>query len=52
MSTALLGIIAIILIVLFRILNVKSTPKAPKLYSGDLNFQEKIVKIVTELNEL
>lgn len=51
MSTALLAVIAVILCVLFRILNVNSQPCKPSVYCKDLNFLETILKIAPVLQE-
>ena len=51
MSTALLAAVAVILCILFRILNVNSQPQKPVLYCKDLNFLETILKIAPLLHE-
>ena len=51
MSTALLAAVAVILCILFRILNVNSQPQKPALYCKDLNFLETILKIAPLLHE-
>ncbi|XP_046403066.1 abhydrolase domain-containing protein 2 [Ischnura elegans] len=51
MSTALLAVIAVILCILFRILNVNSQPLKPSVYCKDLNFLETILKIAPILQE-
>ncbi|KAG8226380.1 hypothetical protein J437_LFUL007779 [Ladona fulva] len=51
MSTAVLAVIAVILCVLFRILNVNSQPCKPSVYCKDLNFLETILKIAPVLQE-
>ncbi|XP_071441660.1 abhydrolase domain-containing protein 2 [Hetaerina americana] len=51
MSTALLAVIAVILCVLFRILNVNSQPLKPSVYCKDLNFLDTILKIAPVLQE-
>jgi hypothetical protein len=52
MSTAFLAVIAIIFIILFRLLNVNSSPQRPKLYFCDAAFKDRIIKIChAELTE-
>jgi abhydrolase domain-containing protein 2 len=52
MSSAVLAVVAVILCILFRILNVHSSAAIPKIYCSDLNFKECIEKICnTELSE-
>nr|CAD7257836.1 unnamed protein product [Timema shepardi] len=51
MSTALLAAIAVILCILFRILNVNSQPQKPTLYCKDLSFLDTILKIAPLLQE-
>ncbi|KAJ9585237.1 hypothetical protein L9F63_002937, partial [Diploptera punctata] len=51
MSTALLAAIAVILCILFRILNVNSQPQKPALYCKELSFLDTILKIAPLLQE-
>ncbi|XP_022911835.2 abhydrolase domain-containing protein 2 [Onthophagus taurus] len=51
MSTALLAIIAVILCVLFRILNVNSQPQRPSIWCSDKTFFESILRISPLLEE-
>ena len=51
MSTALLAAVAVILCILFRILNVNSQPQKPALYCKDLSFLDTILKIAPLLQE-
>nr|CAD7392066.1 unnamed protein product [Timema cristinae] len=51
MSTALLAAIAVILCILFRILNVNSQAQKPTLYCKDLSFLDTILKIAPLLQE-
>ncbi|XP_050675606.1 abhydrolase domain-containing protein 2 isoform X2 [Leptidea sinapis] len=51
MSTVLLAVIAVILCILFRILNVNSQPHKPVIYGRDKNFIENILFIAPFLNE-
>ncbi|XP_034825503.1 abhydrolase domain-containing protein 2 [Maniola hyperantus] len=51
MSTVLLAVVAVILCVLFRILNVNSQPHKPVIYGRDRNFIENILFIAPFLNE-
>ncbi|XP_045511646.1 abhydrolase domain-containing protein 2 [Colias croceus] len=51
MSTVLLAVVAVILCVLFRILNVNSQPHKPLIYGRDKNFIENILFIAPFLNE-
>ncbi|KDR10438.1 abhydrolase domain-containing protein 2 [Zootermopsis nevadensis] len=51
MSTALLAVVAVILCILFRILNVNSQPQKPFLYCKDLSFLDTILKIAPLLQE-
>lgn len=51
MSTAVLAFIAVILIILFRILNVNSVPQKPLAIGRDATFRETILKIVPLLCE-
>ncbi|XP_069687696.1 abhydrolase domain-containing protein 2 isoform X1 [Periplaneta americana] len=51
MSTALLAAVAVILCILFRILNVNSQPQKPALYCKDLTFLDTILKIAPLLQE-
>lgn len=45
MSTALLAVVAVILCVLFRMLNVHSQPQKPVICCGDVNFLDTVKKI-------
>lgn len=45
MSTAILAAIAVILCILFRILNVNSQPQIPNIWCGDEGFLEIVLKI-------
>ncbi|CAH0550174.1 unnamed protein product [Brassicogethes aeneus] len=51
MSTALLAAFAVILCILFRILNVNSQPQKPSIWCGDYKFMDTILKISPLLNE-
>ncbi|XP_008554769.1 abhydrolase domain-containing protein 2 [Microplitis demolitor] len=51
MSTALLAVIAVILCILFRILNVNSAPKKPVLVCQDTVFLSTILKIAPVIGE-
>ncbi|VEN61328.1 unnamed protein product [Callosobruchus maculatus] len=51
MSTALLAAIAVILCILFRILNVNSQPQKPILLCSDNKFLDSILRIAPLLNE-
>lgn len=51
MSTALLAAIAVILCILFRILNVNSQPQKPSIWCCDNKFLDTILKIAPVLNE-
>lgn len=51
MSTAILAAVAVILCVLFRILNVNSQPQRPSIFCGDVNFLETILKISPLIQE-
>jgi abhydrolase domain-containing protein 2 len=51
MSTVILAVVAVILCVLFRILNVNSEPFKPSVYCKDLNFLESIMKMAPLLQE-
>lgn len=51
MSTALLALIAVILCILFRILNVNSAPKKPVLVCQDTAFLTTILKIAPGITE-
>ncbi|XP_060536563.1 abhydrolase domain-containing protein 2 [Cylas formicarius] len=51
MSTAILAAVAVILCILFRILNVSAQPQKPTIWCGDNNFLENILKISPLLNE-
>nr|XP_032529566.1 abhydrolase domain-containing protein 2 [Danaus plexippus plexippus] len=51
MSTVLLAVIAVILCVLFRILNVNSQPHKPVIYGRDRNFIENILFVAPFLSE-
>ncbi|XP_058798441.1 abhydrolase domain-containing protein 2 [Phymastichus coffea] len=51
MSTALLAIFAVILIILFRILNVNSAPQKPQLICKDQAFLSTILKIAPVISE-
>lgn len=51
MSTVLLAVIAVILCILFRILNVNSQPQKPVIYGKDRNFIENILFISPFLKE-
>lgn len=51
MSVAFLGIIALILCILFRILNVNSQPLRPLLYCQDEAFLDCIYKIAPFLRD-
>lgn len=51
MSTVLLAVVAVILCVLFRILNVNSQPHKPIIYGRDRNFIENILFIAPFLCE-
>ncbi|CAB3362916.1 Hypothetical predicted protein [Cloeon dipterum] len=51
MSTVILAVVAVILCVLFRILNVNSEPTKPVVFCKDRNFFESILKMAPLLNE-
>jgi abhydrolase domain-containing protein 2 len=51
MSTALLAAIAVILCILFRILNVNSQPQKPSIWCGDHKFLDTILKISPLIQE-
>lgn len=51
MSTVLLAVVAVILCVLFRILNVNSQPQKPVIYGKDIGFIENILFISPFLSE-
>ena len=51
MSTAILALVAVIIIILFRFLNVTSTPAIPKLYGKDANFIQAVYKACPTLFE-
>ncbi|XP_044740197.1 abhydrolase domain-containing protein 2 isoform X2 [Chrysoperla carnea] len=51
MSTALLAAFAVILCILFRILNVNSTPSKPRIWCNDFTFLESVTKICPLINE-
>lgn len=51
MSTAFLTAVAVILCVLFRLLNVNSTPLKPQLWCTDVSFMDCIFKIAPMLRE-
>ncbi|KAI8427599.1 hypothetical protein MSG28_002092 [Choristoneura fumiferana] len=51
MSTVLLAVVAVILCVLFRILNVNSQPQKPVIYGRDRNFIENILFVSPFLHE-
>uniref|UniRef100_A0A6M2E0Q7 Putative monoacylglycerol lipase abhd2 n=1 Tax=Xenopsylla cheopis TaxID=163159 RepID=A0A6M2E0Q7_XENCH len=51
MSPALLAVIAVILCILFRILNVNTTPGTPRIWCKDETFLEAIYKIAPLLRE-
>lgn len=51
MSTALLAFVAVVLCVLFRLLNVNSQPQKPTVLCGDGKFLDTILKIATLISE-
>lgn len=51
MSTALLAFVAVILCILFRMLNVHSSPQLPSIWCEDQNFLETVMRISPILNE-
>ncbi|CAG9829128.1 unnamed protein product [Diabrotica balteata] len=51
MSTVLLAAVAVIICILFRILNVNSEPHKPSVWCGDNKFLDNIQKIAPVLNE-
>lgn len=51
MSTALLAAVAVILCILFRLLNVNSQPQKPSIWCCDNKFLDNILKIAPLLNE-
>ena len=51
MSTALLALFAVILCVLFRILNVNSAPQKPVLICKDQTFLSTVLKIAPVISE-
>ncbi|CAH1116549.1 unnamed protein product [Phaedon cochleariae] len=51
MSTVLLAVVAVILCVLFRILNVNSQPQKPTIVCSDNKFLDNMLKIAPVLNE-
>lgn len=51
MSTAILAFIAVILCILFRILNVNSQPQKPGIYCKDGKFLDIVLKIAPLLHE-
>lgn len=51
MSAAILAVVAVILCILFRLLNVNSTPFVPQLYCADSEFLDCIKKIAPLLRE-
>lgn len=51
MSTALLAVIAVIICILFRILNVNSQPQRPSVWCFDRNFLDTILRISPLIEE-
>lgn len=51
MSTAVLAAIAVILCVLFRLLNVNSQPQRPNVFCGDAGFLDAVLKISPMVRE-
>lgn len=51
MSTAILAAIAVILCILFRILNVNSQPQIPNIWCRDASFLEMVLKISPMVRE-
>lgn len=51
MSTALLAVIAVIICILFRILNVNSQPQRPSIWCSDKSFLETILRISPLVDE-
>lgn len=51
MSTTLLAVFAVILCILFRVLNVTSQPQRPSIWCADKHFLELILKISPVIQE-
>lgn len=51
MSTAVLAVVAVILCILFRILNVSSQPQKPSIWCSDNEFLDMVLKIAPLLQE-
>lgn len=51
MSTAILAAVAVILCILFRILNVNSQPQKPGIWCGDSKFLDIVLKISPLIQE-